>query len=107
MLKWIEQNKLLFAVIILLVVANGYFICLMLTDKPGDVAAAPVVNQTPVQVNNISNSDGFSVNGNVTNVGTTKVVNPVKTQVVTQTVEKTVDNSAGITGTTYNPEDGG
>ena len=80
----------------------------VVTGSNAQTIVIPNNTTPPTQINNISNSDGFSVNGNVTNVGTTNVVNPTKTQVVTQTkvVEKTVDNSAGITGTNYNPEGG-
>jgi hypothetical protein len=71
----------------------------MLTDEP---VVTNTTNQPPVQqVNNINGSNGFSINGDVTNLGTTQVVGSTQTQVTTNIVKPvSVDHSGTKTNTT-------
>lgn len=99
-LKWIKKNKVLFAVLIFLVVANLYVAGVVLSEKQ----ESQNINGTPDgQTNIITDSPGSSVNGDVVNN------NPTRTQVVTkqgQTKVVTVEKEEEYLGTTVKPDHG-
>ena len=100
MLNWIKRNKLSSALLLLLFVSNAYVGMVVLTNSTSD--KVPVTNDTPQQINQITDSEGFSINGDVINQpGGTKVVKQPGT---TTTKVVTVNQpSEGITGDEYIP----
>jgi hypothetical protein len=70
---------MLIACITLLLVSNLYVFSIAISNKPVENIS---VNETPTatQINNINGSSGFSINGDVTNVGRTEHIVVVKTQ---------------------------
>ena len=84
MLNWIKRNKLSSALLLLLFVSNTYVGMVVLTNSTSD--KVPVTNETPQQINQITDSEGFSINGDVINQPAgTKVVNQ-KGETVTKVV---------------------